>query len=60
MNAPILFLKDAYPNGFPPMNMIPVTEGEMKSTINTLKAKDSSGHVEISSKILKLCRTQIS
>jgi hypothetical protein len=40
--------------------MLPVTEAEIKSTINALKAKDSSGHVEISSKILKLRRTQIS
>jgi hypothetical protein len=58
-NAPILFLRDAYPNDFPPMNMIPVTEAEIKSVIITLKAKESPGHVKISSKILKLCRIQI-
>jgi hypothetical protein len=59
-NSPISFLRDSYPSGFPPMNIIPVTEAEIKIIINSLKAKDSSGYEEISSKILKLCGTQLS
>jgi hypothetical protein len=42
------------------MNMILVTEAEIKSIINSLKAKDSSGYEEILSKILQLCGAQLS
>jgi hypothetical protein len=59
-NSPISFLRDSYPSRFPPMNIIPVTEAEIKSITNSLKAEDSSGYEEISSKILKLCGTQLS
>jgi hypothetical protein len=39
--------------------MIPVTEVEIKSIINSLKAEDSSGYDEISSEVLKLCRHRL-
>jgi hypothetical protein len=40
--------------------MSPVTEAEIKGIVSCLKAKDSSGYEEISSKILKPCGTQLS
>jgi hypothetical protein len=57
----VLFhFRDSHPRSFPPMNIIPVTEAEIKSISYSSKAKDSSGYEEISSKILKLCGTQLS
>jgi hypothetical protein len=39
------FLKAAFPVKFPSINIIPTTETEMmKSVINSLKSKNSSGY----------------
>jgi hypothetical protein len=40
--------------------MILITEAEIKSMINTLKPRKSSGYDEITSKILKTCASLIS
>jgi len=53
-------LKKHYPYAFPPMQTVPVTEGEIRGIINSLKPKNSSGYNGISTKILKLCGSQIS
>jgi hypothetical protein len=42
------------------MKTIPITQVEIIRIINSLKSKNSSGHDEILSKILKLCGPQIS
>jgi hypothetical protein len=47
----ISFLKKAFPRKFPGMKTIPTTETEIKSIIHSLKAKNSSGYVGITSKI---------
>jgi len=52
-NPPTWFLRDSHPSGFPPMNIIPVTEADIKSIINSLKSQSSSHYDEILSKILK-------
>jgi len=52
-NSPIWFLRDSHPSGFPPMNIIPGTEVDIRSIINSLKSLCSSGYDEIFSKILK-------
>jgi hypothetical protein len=39
------------------MNIIPVTEGEIKSIICSQKAKDSSGYYGVSTKTLKMCKS---
>jgi hypothetical protein len=59
-SSAISFLRDSYPNSFPNMKTIPVTEAEIIGIINSLKSKNSSGYDEISSNILKLCGPQIS
>jgi hypothetical protein len=53
-------LKKYYPFEFPPMQIIPITEGEMRSTISSLKSKNASGYDGISTQILKLCGNKIS
>ena len=45
---------------YPPMQAIPVTEGEIRGIINSMKPKNSSGYDGISTKILELCGSQIS
>jgi hypothetical protein len=50
-----LFLKDAFPVKFHGIKIIPTTETEIKCIIQSLKAKNSSGYDEITSKILKAC-----
>jgi hypothetical protein len=45
---------------FLPMQYIPVTEGEVKSIIRSLKSKNSYGYDGISPKVLKLCGALIS
>jgi len=35
----ILFLKDTFPGNFPNINIIPVTEAEIKGIISSLKPK---------------------
>jgi hypothetical protein len=42
------------------MQIVPITEGVIRSIISSLKSKNSSGYDEISIKILNLCRNQIS
>ena len=59
-NNPISLLKKYYPSEFQPMQIVPITEGEIRSIISSLKSKNSSGYDGISTKILKLCRNQIS
>jgi hypothetical protein len=49
----ISFLKDTFPRKFPGINSIPNIETERKSIIYTLKARNSSGCDEITSKILE-------
>ena len=57
-NNPISLLKK-YPFEFPPMQIVPITEAEIRSIISSLKSKLSSGYDGISTKILKLCGNQI-
>jgi hypothetical protein len=59
-NNPISLLKKHYPYAFPPMPTVPVTEGEIRGIISSMKPKNSSGYGGISTKILKLCGSQIS
>jgi hypothetical protein len=59
-NNPISLLKKYYPSEFQPMQIVPITEGEIRSIISSLKSKNSSGYDGISTKILNLCRNQIS
>ena len=56
----ILLLKVTYQNDFSQMKIIPVSEGESRNLIRSLKAKDSSGYDGISTKILKKCNSLIS
>ena len=58
--SPITLLKNAYQNDFSQMNIIPVAEGEIQSTVCSLKAKGSTGYDGVSTKILKMCNTLIS
>jgi len=53
-------LKKYYPSEFPPMQIVHITEGETRSIASSLKSKNSFGYDGISTKILKLCRNQIS
>ena len=39
----ISFLKDSFPRNIPSMELIPITAAEIKSIINSLKPKNSSG-----------------
>jgi hypothetical protein len=56
----VSFLKDSFPRNFPNINIIPITEAEMKSIISTKKKKNSSDYDEITSKIIKSCTSIIS
>ena len=56
----IPLLEKYYPDKFPPMQTVPVTEGEIRWIINSMKPKISLGYDGISTKILKLCGSQIS
>jgi hypothetical protein len=58
--SPTSLLKNAYQNDFSPMNIIPVTEGEIQSIICSVEAKDTSGYDGVSAKILKMCNSLIS
>jgi hypothetical protein len=49
----ISFLKASFTGNFPSIKLISVTVAEIKSTISSLKPKNSSGYDEITSKILK-------
>jgi hypothetical protein len=40
----ISFLREAYPRKFPGIKTIPTTETEIKSIIQSLKARNSSGY----------------
>jgi hypothetical protein len=56
----ISFLEDASARKFPGIKTIPITETEIKSLIQFLKAKNSSGYDGITSKILKVCASLLS
>jgi hypothetical protein len=56
----ISFLKSAFSRKFPGIKTIPTTEAEIKSIIHSLKARNSSGHDGINSKILIVCASLIS
>ena len=56
----ISFLTDSCPRNFPNINIIPITEVEIKSVISSLKPKNSSGYDEMTSKIIKPCASIIS
>jgi hypothetical protein len=43
-------LKDAFPEGFPSINIIPTNETETKSIMHPHKSKNSPGYDEITSK----------
>ena len=58
-NNPISLLKRYNPFQFPPMQIVPITEGEI-SIISSLTSKNSSGYDGILTKTLKLCGNQIS
>ena len=49
----ISFLKDSFPRNVPNINIIPITEAEIKSIIHFLKPKNSSGYDEILWKMIK-------
>jgi hypothetical protein len=49
----ISLLKDAFPEGFPIINIIATTETEIENITHSLKSKNLSGYNEITSKILK-------
>ena len=56
----ISILKDSLPGNFPSIKMILIIEAEIKSTINSLKPRNSSCYNEITSEILKTCASLIS
>jgi hypothetical protein len=58
--SPLRLLKNAYKTVFPSMKIIPVTKGEITSTICSFESTNSSGYDGISSKMLKLCSMAIS
>jgi hypothetical protein len=51
----VQLLQNSFPQGFPDMPNIPITESEIICTIKSLKSKNSSGHDGISNRILKVC-----
>ena len=55
----LISLLNVYQNDFSQMNIIPVTEGEIRS-ICSLKAKDSSRYDRITTKILNMYNSLIS
>jgi hypothetical protein len=56
----ISHLQRSYPNSFPVMVVVPVTEAELISIICSLNNKTSSGYDGISNKLLKFCGPFIS
>jgi hypothetical protein len=54
-NSPTLLSQKHQQRDFFPMQHIPVTEGEVKSIIKSLKSKNSYDYDGISPKVLKLC-----
>ena len=57
---PTSLLNKSHPSVIPPMQTIPISEGEIKTIINSLKSENSSGYNGIPTKILQLCRNQVS
>ena len=49
----IISLRKSFPDGFPKIINIPITEVEIKCTITSLKNKNSSGNDGLSNKMLK-------
>lgn len=37
----VSFLKDSFPGNFPTVNIIPITEAEIKGTVSSLKQKET-------------------
>jgi hypothetical protein len=56
---PISLLKKSYPAEIPPMQTIPISEGEIKCIINSLNSKNSSGYDEIPTKIFNFAETKL-
>ena len=59
-NNPISLLKKYYPSEFPPLQIVPITDSEIRSIISSLESKNPSGYDGISTKTLILCGNQIS
>ena len=57
---PLSLLKKSHPSVIPPIQTVPISEGDIKSIISSLKSKNSSSYDGIPTKILKLCRNQVS
>jgi len=53
-------LEKHYPYAFPPIQTVPVTKGEIRGIINSMKPRNSSSYDGISTKVLKLSGSQIS
>jgi hypothetical protein len=51
----VQLLHRSFPQGFPGIPNIPITESEIICTIKSLKSKDSSGYDGITNRILKVC-----
>jgi len=49
----VSILKDSFPGNFPIINIIPITEAEIKNIICSLKPKKSSGYDEITERVHK-------
>jgi hypothetical protein len=54
------FLRGFFPNSFPKMEIIPITEAELLGTISELTSQHSSGYEDLSNKIIKLQSPHIS
>jgi hypothetical protein len=59
-HAAMKYLYAYLPNGFPVLNCNLVTEDEIISAVNKLKSKNSSGYDDITNKLIKLSRQQVS
>jgi hypothetical protein len=59
-DSAISHLQRSYPNSFPVMAVVPVTEAELIGIIGSLNNKTSSGYDGISNQLLKLCGPFIS
>jgi hypothetical protein len=59
-NEAIKLLSNSKHDNLPEFKLRPITEAEVKNTLNTLKAKNSTGYDGISSIILKYYIDQVS
>ena len=53
-NNTISLLKKYYPFKFPPMQIVPITEREIRNIISSLKSKNSSSYDGISNQNIKI------